>query len=175
VAYLQERYPADSVASPLGRTRSKIWPQVEVLTEASKRTDVEAAPVRSVRRATARRASHRRATARSRHRDSETSIIDFLARHPGSTVGDLARGLNVNPETVSIRLTQLAQCGEIKKSATATTRTRRHDLARNSAHTLKLSQPEINRDPSPVTRPGRSTPWSIKTRGEAARDACQAG
>jgi DNA-binding MarR family transcriptional regulator len=90
-------------------------PQVEVLTEASERTDAKAAPVRSVRRATARRASHRRATARSRHRDSETSIIDFLAHHPGSTVGDLARGLNVNPETVSIRLTQLAQSGEIKK------------------------------------------------------------
>ncbi len=90
-------------------------PQVEVLTEASERTDVDAAPVRSVRRATARRASHRRATARSRQGDSETSIIDFLARHPGSTIGDLARGLNFNPVTVSIRLTQLANSGEIKK------------------------------------------------------------
>jgi DeoR/GlpR family transcriptional regulator of sugar metabolism len=68
-----------------------------------------------VRGATARRASHRRATARGRHRDSETSIIDFLARHPGSTVGDLARGLNFSPVTVSIRLTQLANSGEIKK------------------------------------------------------------
>src|SRR5664279_1035858 len=38
-----------------------------------------AAPVRSVRRATARRASNRRATARSRHGDTEASIIiDFL-------------------------------------------------------------------------------------------------
>jgi predicted transcriptional regulator len=92
-------------------------PQVEVLTEASERTDIEAAPVRSVRRATARRASHRHATARGRQSDSETSIIDFLARHPGSTVGDLARGPNFNPETVSIRLTQLAQSGEIRKLA----------------------------------------------------------
>ena len=90
-------------------------PQVEVLTEASGRSDADAAPIRSVRRATARRASHRRATARRRQGDSETSIIDFLARHPGSTVGDLARSLNFSPVTVSIRLTQLAKSGEIKK------------------------------------------------------------
>jgi hypothetical protein len=49
----------------------------------------EAAPARSVRRATARRAGNRRATARSRQRDTEASIIDFLAQHPGSTAGDL--------------------------------------------------------------------------------------
>jgi predicted transcriptional regulator len=90
-------------------------PPVEVLTEASERFDAEAAPVRSVRRATARRASNRRATARGRQGDNEASIIDFLAHHPGSTVGDLARGLNFNPGAVSIHLTQLANSGEIKK------------------------------------------------------------
>ena len=76
-----------------------------------------AAPARSVRRATARRASTRRATARSRQGDTKASIIDFLAQHPGSTAGDLAKGLNLNPGSVSSRLTQLAKSGEIKKAS----------------------------------------------------------
>jgi hypothetical protein len=76
-----------------------------------------AAPARSVRRGTARRASNRRATARSRQGDTEASIIDFLAQHPGSTAGDLAKGLNLNPGSVSTRLTQLAKTGEIKKAS----------------------------------------------------------
>jgi Wax ester synthase-like Acyl-CoA acyltransferase domain/MarR family len=76
-----------------------------------------AAPARSVRRATARRASNRRATARTRQGDTEARIIEFLARHPGSTAGDLARGLNVNPGSVSIRLTQLSKAGEIKRAS----------------------------------------------------------
>ena len=76
-----------------------------------------AAPARSVRRATARRASNRRAVARSRQGDSEASIIDFLAQHPGSTAGDLAKGLNLDPGSVSARLTQLATAGEIEKAS----------------------------------------------------------
>ena len=74
-------------------------------------------PARSVRRATARRASTRRATARSRQDDSETRIIDFLARHPGSTAGGIAKGLNLDPANASSHLTQLAKAGEIKKTA----------------------------------------------------------
>jgi len=74
-------------------------------------------PARSVRRATARRASNRRATARSHQRDTEASIIEFLARHPGSTAGDLAKGLNLDPGSVSTRLTRLANAGEIVKAA----------------------------------------------------------
>jgi predicted transcriptional regulator len=75
------------------------------------------APARSVRRATARRASTRRATARSLQDDSETRIIDFLAQHPGSTAGGIAKGLNLDPANVSSHLTQLAKAGEIKKTA----------------------------------------------------------
>ena len=75
------------------------------------------APARSVRRATARRASSRRATARSRQGDTEASIIECLARHPGSTAGDLAKRLNLNPGSVSTRLTQLSNAGEIKKAS----------------------------------------------------------
>jgi len=76
-----------------------------------------AAPARSVRRATARRASKRRATARSRQVDVKARIIDFLAQHPGSTAGDVAKGLNLNPGSASTRLSQLAKAGEIKKAS----------------------------------------------------------
>jgi hypothetical protein len=72
---------------------------------------------RSVRRATARRASARRASARSRQNDGEASIMGFLAHHPKSTVGDLARSLNLDPECVAVCLTQLASAGEIRKAA----------------------------------------------------------
>jgi len=75
------------------------------------------APTRSVRRATARRASKRRAVARARHGDTKARIIDFLAKHPGSTAGDVAKGLNLNPGSTSTRLTQLAKVGEIKKAS----------------------------------------------------------
>ncbi len=90
---------------------------VEVLTEESTRGSPEAPPARSVRRGTARRASNRRATARNRQGDTKASIIDFLAQHPGSTGGDLAKGLNLNPGHVSTRLTQLAKAGEIKRTS----------------------------------------------------------
>ncbi len=91
-------------------------PRVEVPTEVSGR-DPEAIPARSVRRATARRATNRRATARSRQGDTNASIIDFLAQHPGSTAGDLAKGLNLNPGSVATHVNQLAKAGEIKKAS----------------------------------------------------------
>ncbi len=91
-------------------------PGVEVLSEGSERNP-EAAPARSVRRATARRASTRRATARRRQGDPNASIIDCLAQHPRSTAGDLAKCLNLNPGNVSTRLTQLAKTGEIKRGS----------------------------------------------------------
>jgi hypothetical protein len=77
----------------------------------------DAPAARSVRRATARRASARRASARSRHHDDEASIIGFLVDHPRSTVGDLARGLNLDPEHVAICLIQLTGAGEIHKAS----------------------------------------------------------
>ena len=76
-----------------------------------------AAPARSMRRATARRASKRRATARSRRVDVKPRIIDFLVQHPGSTAGDVAKALNLNPGSASTRLSQLAKAGEIKKAS----------------------------------------------------------
>ncbi|MHB8660075.1 MAG: MarR family transcriptional regulator [Solirubrobacteraceae bacterium] len=74
-------------------------------------------PARSIRRATARRASNRRATARNRQSDTHASIIGFLAQHPESTSGDLAKGLNLDPGSVSAQLTHLAQAGEITKAS----------------------------------------------------------
>jgi hypothetical protein len=83
---------------------------------ASPRPSGGAPPPRSQRRATARRASKRRATARARKGDTKASIVAFLAKHPGSTAGEVAKGLNLNRGSVSSRLTQLAKAGEIQKA-----------------------------------------------------------
>ena len=88
---------------------------VDALTQASERSP--AAPIRSVRRATARRASNRRAYARSRQSDSAASIIDFLAHHPRSTIGDVAKSLNLDPEHVATCLTHLTNAGEIRRAS----------------------------------------------------------
>jgi hypothetical protein len=80
-------------------------------------SESHAAPARSVRRATARRASTRRAYALSRQSDSEASIIGFLANHPSSTIGDLAKALNLDPEHVATCLAQLTSAGEIQKTS----------------------------------------------------------
>jgi hypothetical protein len=42
-------------------------------------------------------ASHRRATVRGLHDDIKARMTEFLAQHPGSTTGDLARSLNLSP------------------------------------------------------------------------------
>lgn len=71
---------------------------------------------RSKRRSTAARASSRRATARSRRSDTGARIIEYLAKHPGSTAGDLAKGLNLKRNSLSTKLTQMARAGDIKKA-----------------------------------------------------------
>jgi hypothetical protein len=83
---------------------------------AAARSSGGAPPPRSRRRATAVRASKRRATARVRKGDTKESIFEFLAKHPGSTAGEVAKGLNLNRSSVSSRLIQLAKAGEIKKA-----------------------------------------------------------
>lgn len=76
-----------------------------------------AAPARSLRRSTARRASTRRASSRRLQGDSEARIIGFLVRHPESTIGDLAKSLNLDPGHVATDLAQLTSTGEIKRDA----------------------------------------------------------
>lgn len=75
-----------------------------------------APPPRSHRRATAVRASKRRATARVRKGDTEGSIVKYLAKHPGSTAGEVAKGLNLTRDSVSAGLTKLAKSGEIQRA-----------------------------------------------------------
>lgn len=82
-------------------------------------------PARASRRTTTTRRkpagaasrSRARSTSRSRGGNTKASIIEYLAKHPGSTAGDVASGLNLNRGSVSTRLTQLAKAGEIKKAA----------------------------------------------------------
>ncbi len=71
---------------------------------------------RSLRRATARRASRRRAEARTLKADTRASIVAFLAKHPGATAGEVAKGLDLNRSSVSSRLTQLVKLGHIRKA-----------------------------------------------------------
>src|SRR4051812_30109624 len=68
---------------------------------------------RSVRRATTRRASTRRATSRQRKGDLAQRIIVYLADHPQSTAGDVAKGLDANRNTIATRLSQMAKTGEV--------------------------------------------------------------
>jgi predicted transcriptional regulator len=73
-------------------------------------------PSRSNRRSTARRASSRRRSARSSQGDTASRIVDYLAKHPNSTAGDLAKGLNLKRNSVSTKLTQMSKSGQIKKA-----------------------------------------------------------
>lgn len=73
-------------------------------------------PARSGRRSAARRASSRRQTARSRQSDTAARIVDYLDKNPGSTAGDLAKGLNLKRNSLSTKLTQMAKAGQIQKA-----------------------------------------------------------
>ena len=73
-------------------------------------------PSRSRRRSTARRASTRRKAARSHQSDTAQRIVEYLGKHPGSTAGDLAKGLNLKRNSLSTKLTQMAKAGQIKKA-----------------------------------------------------------
>jgi hypothetical protein len=84
--------------------------------QAQHEDDLAAVPARSLRRATARRASRRRAEARTRKLDTKATILEFLSKHPGSTAGEVAKGLDLTRASVSSRLTQLAKLGQIRKA-----------------------------------------------------------
>ena len=73
-------------------------------------------PTRSRRRSTARRASSRRKAVNSRQRDTAGRITEFLAEHPNSTAGDVAKALNMQRNSVSTKLTQMAKAGTINKA-----------------------------------------------------------
>ena len=74
-----------------------------------------AVPQRSARRATARRASSRRTTARQRKDDVEGRIIEYVKDHPHSTIGDIAKGLNVNRGAIAAGRSHIGRAGDISK------------------------------------------------------------
>jgi DNA-binding transcriptional ArsR family regulator len=93
------------------------WLEAQIKAFRARAGDVlPSVPSRSGRRATARRASSRRATARSRKSDTASRIVDYLEKHPNSTAGDLAKGLDLKRNSVSTKLTQMAKTGMIKKA-----------------------------------------------------------
>jgi hypothetical protein len=92
------------------------WLEKQLAEFRSRQKESQPATTRATRRATARRASSRRATGRSRQGDTKAQIVAFLTKHPGSTAGDVARGLNLNRNSVSTRLAAMAKAGEIGKA-----------------------------------------------------------
>jgi hypothetical protein len=97
---LANEHYADHLVERLGWSLVDAEPQTKEF-HAHNGSSAAGAPARSVRVATARRAGSRRGTARSHQRDTEASMIEFLARHPGSTAGGLAKGLNLDPGRVA--------------------------------------------------------------------------
>jgi hypothetical protein len=74
-----------------------------------------AVPQRSVRRATARRANSRRATARQRKDDVEERIGEYVQDHPHSTIGDIAKGLNLNRATIGAERSHIVRANDVDK------------------------------------------------------------
>jgi hypothetical protein len=72
-------------------------------------------PERSVRRATARRASARRATARRHKGDVEGRVVEYLVEHPQSTIGDMAKGLDADRDTIAARVAHTVISGGVTK------------------------------------------------------------
>jgi capsid protein len=72
-------------------------------------------PQRSIRRATARRASDRRATARQHKDDIDGRIIGYVKEHPQSTTGDMAKGLNADRGTIAAEVSNMVRAGELTK------------------------------------------------------------
>jgi hypothetical protein len=74
------------------------------------------APGRSIRRSVARRASARRHVRRDQRRDPDALIIAFLTEHPDSTVGDLAKALDIGYELVASHLIHLGATGRTERT-----------------------------------------------------------
>jgi hypothetical protein len=136
-----------------------------------------AAPARSVRRATARRASNRRATARSRQATPRRASSTSSPSTPGRIAGDLANGLNLNPGSVSTRLNQLANGRRSKGHHAATARIRRRDSARTSPHSATHSEPALDSTEAPnrAKLTAHRSCWCLDRRRERAKTACVSG
>lgn len=83
-------------------------------------TDVTATPPQDKARHTKRvekasRARKRRAELKPLRRDLLVEVVDYLRTHPGSTAGDIARGLDVSASTASAKIKHLTQVGQVVK------------------------------------------------------------
>ena len=103
----------DTLEAQLAELRERLT-TLEERVAADAPTELEP-PSRSVRRARARRASRRRAQARALRTDERAAVLEHLARHRGSTAGDIAKALDLDRSIVSSRLTQLLRVGEVAK------------------------------------------------------------
>jgi DNA-binding IclR family transcriptional regulator len=113
----QTQQTIDALEAQVAEQRRQLERLEAELNEArANHADALGVPARSLRRAAARRASKRRAQARTLKADARTSILEFLDKHPGSTAGEVAKGLDLNRSTVSSRLAQLAKLGQIRKA-----------------------------------------------------------
>jgi hypothetical protein len=72
-------------------------------------------PLRSTRRATARRASDRRATAREHKDDIDGRIFGYVKHHRQSTTGDMAKGLNADRGTIALEVSHMLRAGELTR------------------------------------------------------------
>ena len=54
--------------------------------------------------------------ARSLKPDTPALIVEYLTKHPGSTAGDIAKGLDINRSTVSSSLVRLIKRAEAHKA-----------------------------------------------------------
>lgn len=73
-------------------------------------------PRRAQRLDKAARARSRRATSKTLKRDLESEILAHLAKHPKSTAGDVAKGLDANRNSVAAKLAQLMKAGQLVKA-----------------------------------------------------------
>lgn len=71
---------------------------------------------RAARRASARRASKRRHVARSLKPDTKALVVAYLGKHPGSTAGDVAKGLDLNRSTASSSVAALLKLKQVRKA-----------------------------------------------------------
>ncbi len=70
---------------------------------------------RSTRRATARRVSSRRAAARQHKGDLDGRVLGYVRGHPQSTIGEMAKGLNANRDTIAAEVSHMVRAGKLTR------------------------------------------------------------
>lgn len=92
-------------------------------------------PKRAKRIEKASRARKRRAAVKPLKRNLQEDVIAHLAKHPGSTAGDVARALDANRNTIATKLSQLVKTGDLTKAE------RGYEVARKAQPDAAVSEP----------------------------------